>query len=42
MKINQIQDMYFKGNCTPNQNLACFVLYLKIIHTFLKYNICIF
>ena len=26
----------------PNQKLACFVLYLKIINTFLKRNICIF
>ena len=34
--------MYFKGELHPNQNLACFVLYLKIIHTFLKNNICIF
>ena len=25
-----------KGYCTPNQKLACFVLYLKIINTFLK------
>ena len=25
-----------RGNCTPNQKLACFVLYFKIIHTFLK------
>ena len=25
-----------KGNCTPNQKLACFVLYLKIINSFLK------
>ena len=24
------------GNCTPNQKLACFVLYLKIINTFLE------
>ena len=23
-------------HCTPNQKLACFVLYLKIINTFLK------
>ena len=30
------------GYCTPNQKLACFVLYLKIINTFLKtINICI-
>ena len=27
-----------KGNCIPNQNWACFVPYLKIIDTFLKYN----
>ena len=25
-----------RGNCTPNQKLTCFVLYLKIINTFLK------
>ena len=29
------------GNCTPNQKLAFFVLYLKIINTFLKNNTCI-
>ena len=29
-----------RGNCTPNQKLACFLLYLKIINTFLKNNIC--
>ena len=27
------------GYCTPNQKLACFVLYLKIIDTFLKNDI---
>ena len=27
--------------CTSYQKLACFVLYLKIINTFLKNNICI-
>ena len=27
-----------RGNCTPNQKLTCFVLYLKIINTFLKTN----
>ena len=37
-------DMYkkkhsFRGNCTPNQKLACFVLYLKIVNTFLKKNV---
>ena len=25
-----------RGYCTPNQKLACFMLYLKIINTFLK------
>ena len=30
-----------RGNCTPNQNLACLVLYLKIINTFLENDICI-
>ena len=28
--------MVLKGNCTPDQNLAYFVLYLKIINTFWK------
>ena len=30
-----------KGELTPNQKLACFVLYLKIINTILKNDICI-
>ena len=31
-----------RENCTPSQRIACFVLYLKIINTFLKKNdICI-
>ena len=32
-----------RGNCTPNQKLSCFVLYLKIINTFWrkKKDICI-
>ena len=30
-----------RGNCTPDQKLAGFVLYLKIINTFLKTDICI-
>ena len=30
-----------KGNCTPKQKLVWFVLYLKIVNTFLKNNICI-
>ena len=25
-----------RGNCSSNQKLACFVLYLKIINTYLK------
>ena len=25
-----------RGFCTPNQKLECFVLYLKIINSFLK------
>ena len=31
---------WLKGYCTPNQNLAWFVLYLKIINTFLKNSTC--
>ena len=27
-----------KGNSTPNQKIACFVLYLKIINTFLFFE----
>ena len=30
-----------RGYCTSYQKLACFVLYFKIINTFLKNNICI-
>ena len=30
-----------RGYYNPNQKLACFVCYLKIINTFLKNNICI-
>ena len=29
-----------RGYCITNQKLACFVLYLKIINTFLKNDIC--
>ena len=35
------KDTFLRGYCTPNQKLACFVLYFKIIDTFLKNNICI-
>ena len=31
----------WRGYCTPNQKLPCFVLSLKIINTFLKINISI-
>ena len=30
-----------RGNCTLNQKLAFFVLYLKIVNIFLKNDICI-
>ena len=29
---------FIKGYCTPNQKLACFVPYLKIVNTFMKNN----
>ena len=32
----------FKGYCTPNLKLTCFVCYLKIIDTFSKINTYIF
>ena len=35
------QKYVLRGYCTSYQKLACFVLYLKIINTFLKNNICI-
>ena len=28
--------LFLRGYCTPNQKSACFMLYLKIINTFLK------
>ena len=34
-------DDWLMEYCTPNKKLACFVLYLKIINTFLKNDICI-
>ena len=30
-----------RGKGTPQQNLACFVYYLKIMNTFLKNDTCI-
>ena len=37
----QFDSFPLRGYCTSYQNLACFVLYLKIVNTFLKNNICI-
>ena len=28
-----------RENCTPNQKLACFALYLKIVNSFLQNNV---
>ena len=39
--ISENSILILRGNCTPNQKLACFVLYLKINNTILKNNICI-
>ena len=33
---NMIGIRSFKGDCTPNQKLACFELYLKITNTFFE------
>ena len=30
--IGNLDQILLRGNCTPNQKLACFVLYLKIIN----------
>ena len=38
---NPVKFLSLRGNCTPNQELSCFVLYLKIINTFLKNDMCI-
>ena len=38
---NTVKSVSLRGYCTPNQKLACFVFYLKIISTFLKNDICI-
>ena len=40
--VGELNALVLMGYCTPNQKLvACFVLCLKIINTFLKNNICI-
>ena len=31
--------MLLRGNCTPNKKLACFVLHLKIVNTFMQNNV---
>ena len=35
---NQTKKVPFRGNCTPNQKLACFVLYLKNFSTYASYS----
>ena len=42
VSLKQRENAVLRGNCTPNPNqkLACFVLYLTIINTFQKNNIC--
>ena len=37
----KFRHLVLRGNCTPNQILACFMFYLKIINTFSKNDICI-
>ena len=37
----QLLSLRRNWHCTPNQKLACFVLYLKIINTILKNDLCI-
>ena len=31
--VSKMNIPFLRGNCTPNQKIACFVPYLKIIHT---------
>ena len=40
-KVKIIYMLHLRGYCTPNQKLACFVLYRKIINTFFENKICI-
>ena len=40
--VSDITVQSLKGELHPDQKSACFVLYLKIINTFLKNNIRIF
>ena len=37
--IFQKQYNLLRGNCTPNQKLACFALYLKTVNTFVQNNV---
>ena len=39
--IEKANEYQLRGYCTSYPKLACFVLYLKIINTFLRTNICI-
>ena len=41
MEVNVTIFVYVMGVLHPNNKLACFVLYLKIIDTFLKNDVCI-
>ena len=38
LNLSSVKFLHIKGYCTSYQKLACFVLYLKIINTFLKKN----
>ena len=40
LKLKGYDDLLFaplRGYCTPNQKIACFVLYLKIINTLFSF-----
>ena len=41
LQLSIVHPLNLRGNCTPDQILVCFVLYLKIINTFFKYKLCI-
>ena len=41
LKIKQVVVFSFKGYCTLNLKLACFVCHIKIINTFFENNACI-
>ena len=39
LQVQSLTWQALRGNCTPNQKLACFVLYLKIVNTFVQHNV---